>query len=655
MSGRERPSRARQPSQRKEDLLDLPSRVQQPVSPPTSRFDSATAAFSAAQNAARGMTVGLARSARDLIPAFDTWAPFSQVESLSTVLFTPLNPQHIYKRETMEKALQLMQQQHKRTNDNNATDLALKIRELPKLTSSNELLAIEIPDTQAPLSLFQGFHASYPAYSNHGVIHKHHVRRKKHGAHDKRRGSVSDKGKGDATLPRLQSQLVADKQRKQREYDKLLMNKLAISNQVNQIEAQIAELASRRKDLEAKWAKLEIREMQIQDAIEDLTEAIEHYEEDNAEELLLIEDRKSKRREATLYDDVDAEPVETGTCLKTLYGHEDSIISLDFDHARGSLVTSSYDATCRVWDLSSQKCVGTLAGHAGIVRCLQIQEGNHVYTGSDDYTIRQWDLSLIPSARSQSPSVMSNSSSPSQSPRLDPQAHADIVPNITECCINTLEGHSGPVTAIHADEKNLVSGSADKTMKEWDLETGQCVMTLDVLWSSKGRSGIADWEKMDQSAADGVYGESVGDFVGALQFWNFALASGTVDGKIRMWDLRTGQSHRTLSGHTGPITALQFDEVHVVSGSLDRSIKIWDLRTGSVFDMYAYEGPITSLQFDSSKIACTASTNQIKIYNRTSFQHTVIDGHTQPATSVRFRNNMIISGGKDNVVKLWSL
>lgn len=187
--------------------------------------------------------------------------------------------------------------------------------------------------------------------------------------------------------------------------------------------------------------------------------------------------------------------------------------------------------------MSSQKCVGTLAGHAGIVRCLQIQEGNHVYTGSDDYTIRQWDLSLIPSARSQSPSVMSNSSSPSQSPRLDPQSHADIVPNITECCINTLEGHSGPVTAIHADEKNLVSGSADKTMKEWDLETGQCVMTLDVLWSSKGRSGIADWEKMDQSA-DGVYGQSVGDFVGALQFWNFALASGTVDGKIRMWDCK---------------------------------------------------------------------------------------------------------------------
>ncbi|KAH8556694.1 WD40-repeat-containing domain protein [Umbelopsis sp. PMI_123] len=652
MSGRERPSRAKQPNQQ-ERSTELPSRSTQQTGQSTSKVESAA---TSAIYAARGLTVGLARSARDLIPAFDTWAPFSQVESLSTVLFTPLGSQHIYKPETMERALHLMQQQHKRTNDNNTTDLALRLKESPTLPSSKELLAIEIPDTQAPLSLFQGFHASYPTYSSHGMISKHHVRRKKHVASDKRSGSVSDKGKGNSSLPRLQSQLVADKQKKQREYDKLQMNKLAISNQVSQIEAQIAELASRRKELEAKWAKLEIREMQIQDTIEDLEEAIVNYEEDHADEILKIEDRKAKRKEREQYDEELDADVQTGTCLKTLYGHEDSIICLDFDHAEGSLISSSYDASCRVWNLASQKCVGTLSGHSGIVRCLQVRENNHVYTGSDDFTIRHWDLSLIPPARSQSPSVMSTASSPSQSPRLDPQAHNDIVPSITECCIDTLEGHNGPVTAIFADEKHLVSGSADKTLKQWDLETGQCVMTLDVLWSSKGRTGIVDWGSIPQDDGnDGIYGESVGDFVGALQFWNFALASGTVDGKIRMWDLRTGQSHRTLTGHSGPITALQFDEVHVVSGSLDKSIKIWDLRTGSIFDMFAYEGPITSLQFDSNKIASTASTKQIKIYNRTSFQHTVIDGHTQAATCVRFRNNMIVSGGKDNVVKLWSL
>ena len=38
--------------------------------------------------------------------------------------------------------------------------------------------------------------------------------------------------------------------------------------------------------------------------------------------------------------------------------------------------------------------------------------------------------------------------------------------------------------------------------------------------------------------------------------------------------VRTGQPHRTLLGHTGPVTCLQFDELHVVSGSLDKSLRV---------------------------------------------------------------------------------
>jgi len=38
--------------------------------------------------------------------------------------------------------------------------------------------------------------------------------------------------------------------------------------------------------------------------------------------------------------------------------------------------------------------------------------------------------------------------------------------------------------------------------------------------------------------------------------------------------VRTGQAHRTLQGHTGPITCLQFDEIHIVSGSLDKTVRV---------------------------------------------------------------------------------
>ncbi|CAG8737921.1 18068_t:CDS:2, partial [Acaulospora morrowiae] len=133
------------------------------------------------------------------------------------------------------------------------------------------------------------------------------------------------------------------------------------------------------------------------------------------------------------------------------------------------------------------------------------------------------------------------------------------------------------------------------------------------------------------------------------------LASGTEDGAIRMWDLRTGQAHRTLLGHTGPITCLQFDDLHIVSGSIDKSIKIWDLRTGSVIDTFSYDHSVTSLQFDSHKIICSAGSNDIKIYNRTSFQHSNFEGHSRPVQCAKYKDSILSSGGLDHLVKIWAL
>ncbi|CAG8678463.1 6334_t:CDS:2, partial [Dentiscutata heterogama] len=153
-----------------------------------------------------------------------------------------------------------------------------------------------------------------------------------------------------------------------------------------------------------------------------------------------------------------------------------------------------------------------------------------------------------------------------------------------------------------------VSGSSDKTMKQWDMETGQCILTMDILWAMSSSKA----ELRQVGFFSGEYAIEYGDFVGALQFRDVGLASGTEDGVIRMWDLRTGQAHRTLLGHTGPITCLQFDDLHVVSGSIDKSIKIWDLRTGSVIDTFTYDYGVISLQFDPHKIICSAGTNDIK-------------------------------------------
>lgn len=39
-------------------------------------------------------------------------------------------------------------------------------------------------------------------------------------------------------------------------------------------------------------------------------------------------------------------------------------------------------------------------------------------------------------------------------------------------------------------------------------------------------------------------------------------------------EVRTGQSHRSLIGHTGAINVLQFDENNVITGSGDKTIRV---------------------------------------------------------------------------------
>lgn len=77
--------------------------------------------------------------------------------------------------------------------------------------------------------------------------------------------------------------------------------------------------------------------------------------------------------------------------------------------------------------------------------------------------------------------------------------------------------------------------------------------------------------------------------------------------------VRTGQAHRTLAGHSAPVTCLQFDEVHIASGSLDKTIQIWDVRTGGVFETLRYDHPVTALQFDTRKVIAATGENGVKV------------------------------------------
>jgi len=111
--------------------------------------------------------------------------------------------------------------------------------------------------------------------------------------------------------------------------------------------------------------------------------------------------------------------------------------------------------------------------------------------------------------------------------------------------------HTDSIYALVSLPNNrLASGSTDKTICIWDVDTGECLGVL------KGHTN------------------SVSSLV-ALP--NGHLASGSHDKTIRIWDLTTSECVSVLKGHTRWVTSLAvLPDGRLISGSSDRTIRVWD-------------------------------------------------------------------------------
>ena len=131
----------------------------------------------------------------------------------------------------------------------------------------------------------------------------------------------------------------------------------------------------------------------------------------------------------------------------------------------------------------------------------------------------------------------------------------------------TLTGHTnwvfGVATAQLDGRTVVISGSADDTMRLWDLATGTPVGS-----PFNGHTG-----PVSSVATAQLDGRTV-------------VISGSWDKTVRVWDLATGTPVGSpFTGHTGPVFAVATAQLDgrtvVISGSNDNTVRVWDLATGT--------------------------------------------------------------------------
>ncbi len=215
--------------------------------------------------------------------------------------------------------------------------------------------------------------------------------------------------------------------------------------------------------------------------------------------------------------------------------------------------------TVRGLDPLSGRELFKLTGHNDAVRSLAVSaDGKRAASGSDDRTLRIWDLERAREVR-------------------------------------RFNLHRAGVTgvALSADGKLVLSGSRDGTLRLCEASSGRELRTfavprgpvLCVALSPDGQmvySGHFDttlrlWEASSGRELRRFAGHR--QMVGALAVGEGVLVSGSHDQTVRLWDPASGAELAAGQGHTAAVTAvaLSSDGKQAASASLDQTVRLWQV------------------------------------------------------------------------------
>jgi len=158
----------------------------------------------------------------------------------------------------------------------------------------------------------------------------------------------------------------------------------------------------------------------------------------------------------------------------------------------------------------------------------------------------------------------------------------------------------GWVRSIAIDVSNewFATGSADRTIKIWDLATGTLKLTLTghinavrglvisprhpYLFSAGEDKMIKCWDLEYNKVIRHYHGHLSGVYCLAIHPTIDVIVTGGRDSSARVWDIRSKQQVHVLTGHTNTVMDVkcQATDPQVITGAADSTVRVWDLAAG---------------------------------------------------------------------------
>mmetsp|Transcript_43860 Transcript_43860/g.138850 ORF Transcript_43860/g.138850 Transcript_43860/m.138850 type:complete len:501 (+) Transcript_43860:1232-2734(+) len=243
--------------------------------------------------------------------------------------------------------------------------------------------------------------------------------------------------------------------------------------------------------------------------------------------------------------------------------------------------------------------------------------------------------------------------------------------------MRVISGHLGWVRCVAVDPTNqwYATGSADRTIKVWDLASGTLKLTLTghistirglavsdrspYLFSAGEDKMVRCWDLEYNRVIRDYHGHLSGVYSLSLHPTLDLLCTGGRDSVVRVWDIRTKANVHTLTGHNQTVVGLatQALEPQVISGSMDSTIRLWDLVAGRASAVLTnHKKAVRSLLVHPTEYTfCSASADNLKKWKcpEGKFLHN-ITGHNSIINALAInQDNVMVAGGDNGKLHLY--
>ncbi|MCU0954954.1 MAG: serine/threonine protein kinase [Hyphomicrobium sp.] len=316
-----------------------------------------------------------------------------------------------------------------------------------------------------------------------------------------------------------------------------------------------------------------------------------------------METRGAALTSSTTTGSIDRPQVVIPAPVARLTGHAGPVTALAYSDDGATIISAGKDATVRVWSAASGALKRTIELDDGPASAIAVSAGR-LLTGHANGNIVLWDWDRAEKLSN----FKRNDAEIWAVAFLGSNQRFAAAGHDWKIAVWDAATPSGPFAVLDAHESAvqslafgmsgskplLASGSADKTLKVWNLET------LDPVRTYRGHRDYVTAVAMSAGGRE--------------------IASASLDGKVRIWSSRSNRLTRSLSGHEGRATAVVFapaGDVLASAGS-DGKIRVWDYRKSRTpRTLPSHAGDVAALAFspDGQHIASAGDDGLVRVWN----------------------------------------